>query len=282
VTQLSRTAAVRRRTATSPGVVRERRLGDGARGRVSQILVVAAAVLLWHVFSLSDMAVKANMPAPLETAGRFLELLPTPEFWTTIGSTMLSWCTALLLSLVIGIPVGMGLGRHRVAGQSSKFVIDFLRTIPSLAIIPLALLLLGPNYAMVVMVAAFTAVWPVLIQSMYAAENADPSLGLVGRSYRLTRRDRIRYILAPQFLSFFWPGLRMAVTASLLVAVGAELIGGAPGIGSAIQNSLLFNEQVTMFAYVLAAAGIGLGINSVLMLLQRKLLWWHASMRKAG
>lgn len=270
--------------ATAPQVaipVRARPLRKAwGRELASQVGTVAIALLLWHAFSLSEMAAKADMPGPLESFLRLAGMFATAEFWSTIGSTMLSWSLALLLSLIMGIPVGMMIGRSRRTADSSKFLIDFLRTIPSLAIIPLALLLLGPTKGMVVMVATFTAIWPVLIQSMYAAEQADPILTRVARSFRLTLGDRIRYVLAPEFLAFFWPGVRMAVTASLLVSVGAELIGGAPGIGSAIQDSLLINDQVTMFAYVIAAALVGLSINAALMFLQRKLLWWHPSMRK--
>lgn len=252
------------------------------RGRdvATQIGAVVAALALWHLFSLSDMAQKADMPTPEQSFTRFAELLVTGPFWVAVGSTLFSWGAALLLSLTVGIPLGMMIGRSRRAADSGKFLIDFLRTIPSLAIIPLALLLLGPTSGMVVMVATFTAVWPVLIQAMYSAEHADPILSRVARSFRLTLPDKVRYVLAPEFLAFFWPGVRMAVTASLLVTVGAELIGGAPGIGRAIQDSLLVNQQATMFAYVIAAALIGLGINAVLMILQRKLLWWHPSMRK--
>ena len=250
------------------------------RELASQVGVVGAALLIWHVFSLSGTAQKAGMPGPLESFLRLAELLGTTPFWAAVGSTLFSWSVALFLSLAVGIPVGMLIGRSRRTADSSKFLIDFLRTIPSLAIIPLALLLLGPTKGMVVLVALLSAVWPILIQAMYAAEQADPLLTRVARCFRLTFGDRIRYVLAPEFLAFVWPGIRMAVTASLLVTVGAELIGGAPGIGSAIQDSLLVNQQVTMFAYVIAAALVGLSINALLMLLQRKLLWWHPSMRK--
>ncbi|MCW4466937.1 ABC transporter permease subunit [Glutamicibacter sp. MNS18] len=250
------------------------------RDLATQTGVVAAALVLWHIFSLSEMAQKAGMPSPIESLTRFVELLGVSVFWQSIGATIISWSIALLLSLGVGIPLGMGIGRSRRAADSGRFLIDFLRTIPSLAIIPLALLLLGPTRGMVIMVATFSAVWPVLIQAIYAAEHSDPVLSRVARSFRLKWTDKVRYVLAPEFLAFFWPGVRMAVTASLLVTVGAELIGGAPGIGQAIQAALLVNQQASMFAYVIAAALLGLGINAVLMLVQRKLLWWHPSLRK--
>src|SRR5690625_1990069 len=259
--------------------VRSRRTVPG-KSLLTQLAVVLAALVIWQLFSYTDTAQKAALPSPIESFMRLFELVVTGPYWIALGSTMFSWLLAFLLSLGIGIPVGMALGRSRRGADSSKFVIDFLRTIPSLAIIPLALLLFGPTYTMVILVAWFTAVWPILLQAMYAAEHADPVLARVAKSFRLTFRDRVQYVLAPEFLAFFWPGIRMAVTASLLVVVGAELIGGAPGLGRAFQDALLVNQQPSMFAYVLTAAFIGLGINAVLTLLQRKLLWWHPSMRK--
>jgi len=265
------------RTIKAP--VRSRQMIAG-KSFLTQLAVVLAALVVWQLFSYTGTAVKAGLPSPIDSFVRLFELVVTGTYWVALGATMFSWLSAFLLSLGVGIPVGMALGRSRRGADSSKFMIDFLRTIPSLAIIPLALLLFGPTYTMVILTAWFTAVWPVLLQAMYAAEHADPVLARVAKSFRLTFKDRVRYVLAPEFLAFFWPGIRMAVTASLLVVVGAELIGGAPGLGRAIQDALLVNQQPSMFAYVLTAAFTGLGINAVLTLLQRKLLWWHPSMRK--
>src|SRR5699024_11662456 len=104
-------------------------------------------------------------------------------------------------------------------------------------------LLFGPTYTMVILTAWFTAVWPVLLQAMYAAEHADPVLARVAKSFRLTFKDRVRYVLAPEFLAFFWLGIRMAVTASLLVVVRSERSDGAPGLGRALQYAGLVTHQ---------------------------------------
>src|SRR5699024_2120464 len=233
------------------------------RTLIAQVCVVLAALTIWQLFTYTSTAQTAMLPSPIDSFIRLFELIFTGSYWFSVGSTLFSWLMAFLLSLGLGIPVGMALGRSRRGADSSKFIIDFLRTLPSVAVIPLFLLLFGATHTMVILVAWFTAVWPVLLQAMYAAEHADPVLSRVAKSFRLTFRDRVQYVLAPEFLAFFWPGIRMAVTASLLVVVGAELIGGAPGLGRAIQDALLVNQQPSMFAYVLTAAFTGLGINAV-------------------
>lgn len=219
------------------------------------------------------------MPGPIDTLSTLGQLVVTGEFWASMGWTVLAWGVALLVCIVIGVPLGLAIGRYRRVDDSTRFLIDFLRTIPSLALIPLVLLLFGTTLTMVVIVAVLAAIWPLLIQSIYAAQQVDPMLFQVSRSFRLKPLDRLRFVLVPDVTAFIWPGLRLAVTAALLVTVGAQLIGGAPGIGSSMQEALLLDKPNVMFAYVVASAVLGLSINAILMVLQAKLLWWHPSVR---
>lgn len=274
-------------TASAPGAATAaapRRGGfpPAVRDGLAQVAAVLLFFLAWYLFSLTDLAERAMMPGPVETVVRFVEFLPTGEFWLTLGQTMTSWGISLVLCLVIGIPLGLIIGRNRFVDDSTRITVDFLRTIPSLALLPLALLLLGASTGMVVLISFLAGVWPLLIQAIYAGRQVDPTLIQVSRSFRLKPIERIRFVLAPDVLAFTWPGIRLAVTATLLVTVGAELIGGAPGIGSSIQDALNVNNQTSMFAWVLTAAIYGLIINGLLVLVQRWLLWWHPSMRKGG
>ncbi|WP_167046800.1 ABC transporter permease subunit [Salinibacterium sp. ZJ454] len=219
------------------------------------------------------------LPGPLETVASLGRLVVTPAFWAATGATVMNWLISLIVSVAIGVPLGLLIGSRRSAEKSTLLTIDFFRTIPSIALIPLALLLLGATTSMVVAVAVLAAVWPLLIQSIYAAKAIDPMLIQVSRSFRLRAVDRIRFVLVPDVAGFIWPGFRLAVTTALLVSVGAELIGGAPGIGSAMQSALSLNQQSMMLAYVLTAAAFGLAVNTVVVALQTKLLWWHPAFR---
>ncbi|MFD1211506.1 ABC transporter permease [Arthrobacter sp. GCM10027362] len=278
----SRAQAPATAVARQPGT-RHRRAAGTPGGRWQMRLLQVAAVVgffaLWELFALTPTAAKADMPGALESIGRLGELVLTGKYWAALASTTGSWAVALAASIVIGVPAGLAIGRSRRILDSTKWSIDFLRTIPSVAFIPLALLLMGRTQAMVIVVAVIPAVWPLVIQAIYAGQQADPVLGRVARSFRLTVADRIRYVLAPDVLAFVWPGLRLATTAALLVTVSAELIGGSKGIGSEIMNAQIYNRSATLYAWVLTACFLGLLINAVLAVLQRKLLWWHPSMR---
>jgi ABC-type nitrate/sulfonate/bicarbonate transport system permease component len=259
-----------------------RKRTTGAAKWLSQMAVVLAFGGLWQLFALSPTGTAARVPGPAQTIARWIELMVTADFWQALGATLASWAAAMLICLIVGIPAGMLIGASRKATDSTRFVIDFLRTIPAVALIPLALLVFGPHRPMVVFVAVSAAIWPVIIQSSYAAQQRDPMLRQVARSFRLNLADRLRFVLAPDLLSFIWPGIRLAVTVSLLVAVGAELIGAAPGLGMALQQALLQNRNDSLFAYVLTACSLGLLVNAVLVFIQKKTLWWHPSMRGKG
>lgn len=258
------------------------KLISARRNLLIQTSVVVLSLVGWQLFSFSDTADKADMPSPLETLSALAELIPTAAYWSSVGSTVVAWLGAFVACLLVGIPVGMLIGRNQKVSDSTHFLIDFLRTIPPIALIPLSLLIMGPSIQMVILSSFLAGVWPILIQSVYAARQLDPMLFQVSRSFRLRPRYRLQFVLAPDLVAFVWPGIRLAITATLLVTVASQLIGGAPGIGHSIQNALLNEKQTTMFAYVATAALFGLTVNSIMVLLQNKLLWWHPSLRKAS
>jgi ABC-type nitrate/sulfonate/bicarbonate transport system permease component len=180
---------------------------------------------------------------------------------------------------VVGIPVGLFVGSNRFARRSTRFVFDFMRTIPPVALVPLALLLYGPTRTMVLLLVISGAIWPLLIQSVYAAQQQEPLLDDVARAFRLTRRSRFFDIFWPSSLPFVMSGLRVTGTICLLLTVSGELIGGAPGIGTQIQLALNAVDNPRMYAEVIAAAFLGLAVNALLGVIRTRVLRWHPSIR---
>ena len=133
---------------------------------------------------------------------------------------------------------------------------------------------------MVVLVATIPAVWPLMIQSIAAGQQADPILHRVARSYKLTVSDRITYVLAPQALAFIWPGVRLATTTSLLAVIFTELLGGREGIGVELTNAQIYNQSEHLYAWVVTTCFLGLLINGGLALSQKYLLGWHPAFRE--
>lgn len=206
-------------------------------------------------------------------------LVGTAAFWSSTGSTVASWAIGLAISLCIAIPAGLLLGMSDLVYRMSRSTIDFLRTIPPVALVPLALLLYGATQTMALVLIVFGSVWPVLLQSMYGVHQVDPVARDVARAYQLPRRVRVTTVVLPSAAPFVATGIRIAATMSLLLAVGAELIGNAPGLGEAIAVAEQNGQVPQMYAYIVASAVLGVIINLALLRMERRTLRWHAAHR---
>jgi ABC-type nitrate/sulfonate/bicarbonate transport system permease component len=245
---------------------------------VAQIVVLAIAVAIWW-FGAHHLP-PGSMATPFQTLVKIGQLSVTAEFWTAIGSTMGTFALALLLCTIIGVPLGLAIGWSRIATQSTRLVFDFLRTIPPIALLPLVLLLYGATFQMAFTLVVLAAIWPILIQSVYAARQGEPLLAEMSRSFRVPRRWFITHVFIPGALPFVMTGLRVGMTICLLLTITAELLGGAPGVGQEIGNAQQFVDIPRMYAYVVISAVLGLILNGLFYALQRYVLRWHASNRK--
>jgi ABC-type nitrate/sulfonate/bicarbonate transport system permease component len=244
---------------------------------LAQAAVVAVAIGLWWLVSL--WAGADSVPTPVQTFRALLALTGQGEFWTALLNTSVTWAIGIAICSLVGIPVGLFVGSNRFASRSTRFVFDFMRTIPPVALVPLALLLYGPTRPMVLLLVISGAVWPLLIQSVYAAQQQEALLSDVARSFRLTRRSRFLDIFWPSCLPFVLSGLRVTGTICLLLTVSGELLGGAPGIGTEIQLALNAVDNPRMYAEVGAAALLGVAVNALLGALRTRVLRWHPSVR---
>ena len=238
----------------------------GARTRHSGYAVAAAviALALWQVGVESGLISRAAVASPIEIARAAAPLSTKGESWAAAGDTIRSWSEGLGISLVVAVPLGLLTGANDLLYKLTRFSFDFLRTIPPVAIVPLALLLYGATNRMALVLIVFGAVWPMLLQSMYGVHQVDAVARDVARAYRFRLRDRIFRLVLPSAAPFIATGIRIAATMSLLLAVGAELIGGAPGIGYQITLEQQDGNIPTMFVYVAASALLGLLVNLAL------------------
>jgi len=256
-----------------PSPVSRARLASWAQ-RLGAFVVVLA---LWTWFAKTRGA-NADFPTPLEAVDKLLQLVRTATYWRAVGETTYTAVLGFLIAALVGIPVGMLLGMSRRAQRSTQFLVDFGRTIPVIAILPLAILVLHIGRTMAVFLVFFGAIWPLLIQATYAVAQITPQARQVVRAFHLSRIERIRFVYAPSMMPFLTTGLRIAASISLLMAVTAEFLGRAPGLGVVMRDSADIDPHAT-FAYMFTAGVLGMLLNVALVALQKRVLWWHPSQR---
>ncbi len=242
-----------------------------------RLLALAVLLTLWQLGS--NLLGTRTIPAPAQVFTALVDLAPQPSFWAAVRDTVASSLIGLLLAAMLAIPLGLFVGANSFLDASSRLPVDFLRTIPAVTLIPLVVLIYGPTITMKVVLIVFGAFFPLFVQATYAVKELDPVARDVARAYRLRTRVIWTMVMLPSSAPFLVTGLRVATTMALLLSVGAELIGNAPGIGREIALSQMGNQPPTAYAYVIVAAMLGVLINLAAAWAQDKLLFWHPSVR---
>jgi len=271
---------------TNASVVTQRsvRMVQFRAGRIVWPLIQVGVVLLaggiWWL--ASGFFPAGALPPPGVVLARLGELMLTGEFWIAVAITVGTFALALICSILIGVPLGLWIGSSRFWTESTRLLFDFLRTIPPIALLPLLLLVLGADFQMVLVLSIAGAVWPILIQSVYAARQGEALLAEMAASFRIPKAWYIRHIFVPGAMPFVMTGVRLGTTIALLLTIAGELLGAAPGVGHEIAAAQAWYDTPRMYAYVLVSAGLGLAVNGGFWSLQRYLLRWHPSVREEG
>lgn len=247
----------------------------GGRLLAYRLLFLAALLGSWTIVWAFELLHRDLVPPPWDVAVELGQLLITPEFWASVGQTVVGALIALLIAIAIAVPVGILLGMLPAAYRALQFVVDFGRSFPTVAMLPVMILLLGTTVQMKVVVLVVGLVWPILIQTYYGARRLDPVLVDTVRAYQTPRRLLFLKVLLPSAAPFAATGIRIAATVALLVSIGIEILTLTPGMGGALAQSQTNGLPARAIAYTLYAAALGLGIYLVLARLEERLLAWN-------
>ncbi|WP_171113864.1 ABC transporter permease [Streptomyces sp. Z423-1] len=200
-------------------------------------------------------------------------------FWTALGDTLTGWALGLAIAVSAGILAGVVISIVPYLREATASTIEFLRPIPSVALIPLAVLLYGTELRSVLLLVVYAAFWQVLIQVLYGVQDVDPVADETARSYGLGPWARVRHVLWPSALPYVMTGVRLAAAVALILAVTAELVIGAPGLGARIAVAQTSQAVPEMYALIVVTGLLGLLINVGARTVERRALAWHQSVR---
>lgn len=228
-------------------------------GAIHKLAGLGAFVALWYAMTL--WAGPRVVPPLHDVIAADLRLLGSPNFWGELGATLASTVTSAFIVLAIGVPLGAVLGVSPFLRASTELIVEFMRTIPPVAIIPLALLLFGPVLQMKLMVIVLGAIWPILLHTIYAVRDIDAVHRDLVTVFTVPRVVAWRGVFIPAMLPSIALGLKVSLTVALLISIACEIVGGAPGLGAGLLRSQLYNDPVGSYAYILAAASLGVVVN---------------------
>jgi len=246
--------------------------------RWGRLLPIVGPVFLFIVW---DLVVRAGFIKPilLPTPGATLVTLVTGlaggpllnDFLVTVMRTL----EAFLIAAIVGVPLGVVLGSNERAYRSVEFLIDFFRSTPSSALIPLFLLIFGVSDINKVAIAAFGAFLLVVFNSAYGVINARKQRVMAAKVMGATRWQIFRDVLVWESLQPTFVGLRSAVSMALVIVIVAEMfIGSDNGLGHRIIDAQQVLNVKSMYAAILAAGALGYALNVLFLFVERRIVHW--------
>jgi NitT/TauT family transport system permease protein len=240
---------------------------------------VAGSGLLAQALGWSGVISRPVLPLASTVLARAAGLAGNPRFLTDAAATAGAWAAGLGIAVAVAVPCGLALGSVPGVRSATQVVVEFLRPVPPVALIPLAVLVLGPGLRMNVTLIAYAAIWPVLLNTVRGLDDVDPVATETLRAFGFGRLAVVRRVCLPSAAPFIVTGIRVASSIALILSIGTGIVTGridGSGIGAFIADA---NAGGGNTAVVLAAAGwaavLGLALNALLGWAARRALPWH-------
>lgn len=245
-----------------------RRVGLGLAG-------LGVGLLGYVLIASSGLTPDGALPPVTELARTAGVVAGEDRFWQALADTVTTWWVGFGRALLIGLAAGLLLGSSRRVWRVVAPVVDFARPVPSVAFVPVVVLLWGVGQQSCAMLAMYAALWPVLLQVVAGVQDVDAVAGDTGRSLRLGPLRRLTVIVWPTLLPHLVTGARLAASVALVVTVAGELVIGGPGLGSALARASSSGAYPRVYVLVAACGLLGLLVNLALTGASRVLLRHH-------
>lgn len=240
---------------------------------------VLGFLLTWQLIPALGIVDPRFLPPATETLARLGELFRDLEFWRNVGRTLTSWALGLAIALVAATVLGTVVGLVPFLRRATHTTIEFLRPIPSVALIPLAILIYGIRLPAALVIIVYATFWQIFVQVLYGVADVDAVARDTARSFGLGRGSRFVNLVFPTALPYLMTGLRLGAAVALILAVTAEMTIGVPGLGSLLNLARNAGDNVTVYAIVVMTGLLGLLINIAFGFIERRSLSWHQSVR---
>jgi sulfonate transport system permease protein len=231
-------------------------------------LALLAALELWArtVGKNSD-----SLAAPSAAVLAFFKAAADGSLFASTAFTLGSAATGLAIGFLLGVVFGTLLGLSKRAASMSFLSVEVLRPIPSVALIPLAMLVFGFGFRLEISVVAFACFWPILILTQAAVQQVEPCLLEVARALQLSQRQQFFKIVLPAIVPRLFVALRLGVAIALVVAVTVEIAANPHGMGYAIIYAQQSLDPALMLAWLFWIGAVGYAINVAALKLQARM-----------
>jgi ABC-type nitrate/sulfonate/bicarbonate transport system permease component len=253
----------------------------------SRWAVLVAGVAAWQLWT--SAAHSSFFPTPSAIAARMYHLWfsgPAAHVFLTADATgnilpsLGRVFAGLAIAAAIGVPLGIALGRSPAVTDYLNPLLQFARALPVVTMAPVFIALFKLGTQMEIATIGFGTVWPILLNTIDGAASVDPVQLETARAFKMTRRERLMWVIVPAALPKAFAGFRLSLSLSLILMVFAELVGSSDGIGYEMNNASNSFDMTLLWSTIVLLGILGYLLNELLSGAERLVLAWHTTNRR--
>jgi len=263
-------------TSSVRSTQREPSLDWGVWGdRLLPLIGVLVLFGLWWLIAISGFVNPVLLPTPIATLGTLISGMVTGTMLADFIATVFRTFGAFLMAAALGVPIGVALGSNEKLYRSVEFLIDFFRSTPASALIPMFILFFGVSDFSKVVIAAFSAFLLIVFNSAYGVINAKQSRILAARVMGANHWQVFKDVLLMESLPQTFIGLRSGISIALVIVIVAEMfIGTEQGLGKRIIDAQQILNVQDMYASILVTGILGYFLNMLFLLIEKRVIHW--------
>ncbi|WP_413738220.1 taurine ABC transporter permease TauC [Sodalis sp. RH21] len=243
------------------------------------VISIGSLVLIWWLVTWLKFIDPLFLPSPWAVIGKLRQVAVTgyldATLWQHLWASLQRIGIALVAALFTAIPLGIAIGRYRVAQGLFDPLIEFYRPIPPLAYLPLIVIWCGIGELSKVLLIYLAIFAPVVIATANGVRSVDPAKIRAAQSLGATTRQLTRYVIIPAALPDILTGIRIGLGVGWSTLVAAELIAATRGLGFMVQSAAQFLVTDVVIMGILVIAAVACLMETGLRYIQRRWVPWH-------
>ncbi|MGH3758317.1 ABC transporter permease [Actinophytocola sp.] len=274
---MTATYPVTRPGQRTPAVRRSRRPGSAQVRWVVRIVSVTLVLGVWEV--VGRQVSPLFLPSPSHILEGMVDSVVSGELPRAAGSSLGTFAIGFLISAVLGVPIGLAMGRSRVVEHTLDSFVYALYVVPTMAFVPLLVLWFGNGTVSKLIIVVSVATFPIIINTYVGAKNIGPSMMDIGRSVSAGPWKNFVSIVVPGSLPFILAGLRLAIGRALSGVVVGELFTAISGLGGLLMT--YSNQLRTQLAFgpVVVLMILGISFTALLRFVESRVVAWKETER---
>ncbi len=239
---------------------------------------IGVAVATWEALRATGVLPADLAPSVPTIAGAAVDGFVSGSLTEALLVTVQAWAAGILVAAAIAVPLGAGIGLSHWVDASTHVLVEFVRPIPAVALIPVAIVLFGLQVSMQVFLIAFACLWPILFSTRYGVRNVDPLLHDTARVMGVSGAALTWHVTARAALPAVFTGVRTSASIGIVVAIATQIVAGSPGLGFQVSRMQQGGNVSGAYAALAVAGVLGYVVNVVMAWLEQRVAGWQQQM----